>query len=329
LLASRSLASHVARSFAACLVGIALSLPGHAQEFPSRPIKIVVGFGPGGLGDITARAVAQKMSDSLGKPVVVENMPGAGGMTAAASVARAAPDGHTLLLVSGQNAASPSLFRSMPYDWANDFATVSTMGQFDFIIVVGKDSPLKSVRDVIAAAKRDPARFNIGTISVGSVQNLSAHLFASMTQLSVTTVPFRTTGEIVTALLSNQVQVCFETTPGVIGQVQSGNLRALAVSGEQPLPFLPSVPTVADSGVPAFKLISWNGFVMPAKTPRDIVLRLSQEVAKALDAPDVRERFISLGITPRASTPEELQRIYDADVVRWRKVIADAKIGAQ
>ena len=311
------------------LACIALLTAANAQDYPTRPIKIVVGFGPGGLGDITARAVAQKMANSLGKPVVIENMPGAGGMTAAAAVARASPDGHTLLLVSGQNAASPSLFRSMPYDWSNDFATVSTMGEFDFIIVVGKDSPLRSISELIATAKRDPARFNIGTISVGSIQNLSAHLFASMTRLSVTTVPFRTTGEIVTALLSNQVQVCFETTPGVIGQVQSGNLRALGISGEQPLPFLPGVPTIADSGVPAFKLVSWNGFVMPAKTPREIVLRLNREIAKALDAPDVRERFIALGITPRASTPEELQRIYDADVARWHKVIADAKISQQ
>jgi tripartite-type tricarboxylate transporter receptor subunit TctC len=195
--------------------------------------------------------------------------------------------------------------------------------------VVGKDSPLKNVGDLIAAAKREPSRFNIGTISVGSVQNLSAHLFASMTGLQVTTVPFRTTGEIVTALLSDQVQVGFETTPGVLGQVQSGNLRALGVSSDKPLPFLPGVPAVAESGVPGFRLVSWNGLVMPSKTPRDIVLRLNKEIGKALEAPDVRERFIGLGITPRASTPEELQRIYDADVVRWRQVIADAKISQQ
>jgi tripartite-type tricarboxylate transporter receptor subunit TctC len=232
-----------------CLVSLGVLAAANAQDYPARPIKIVVGFGPGGLGDITARAVAQKMSDSFGKPVVIENMPGAGGMSAAVSVARAAPDGHTLLLVSGQNAASPSLFKSMPYDWANDFVTVSTIGLFDFIIVVGKDSPLKNVGDLIATAKREPSRFNIGTISVGSVQNLSAHLFASMTGLQVTTVPFRTTGEIVTALLSDQVQVGFETTPGVLGQVQSGNLRALGVSSDKPLPFLPGVPAVAPKAV--------------------------------------------------------------------------------
>ncbi|MCC6778535.1 MAG: tripartite tricarboxylate transporter substrate binding protein [Hyphomicrobiales bacterium] len=300
-----------------------------AQEFPSRPIKIIVGFGPGGLGDITARTVAQKMSESLGKPVVVENMPGAGGLTASAAAARAAPDGHTLLLVSGQNAANPSLFKSLPYDWATDFTTVSTMATFDFIIVVGKDSALKTVGDLIASAKRDPARFNAGTISVGSIQNLSAHLFASMAGISMTTVPFRTTGEIITALMADQVQVVFETTPGVIGQVQSGNLRALGVSSEQPPSFLPGVPTIAASGVPNFKFVSWNGLVMPAKTPREIVTRLGAEVGKALQASDVRERFAGLGMTARGSSPEELQHIYDADVVRWRTVIADAKISPQ
>ncbi len=327
------LASRVSRRVAGCLVAlsvaIGLAAPASAQEFPSRPIKIIVGFGPGGLGDITARAVAQKMSETLGKPVVIENMPGAGGMTAAAAGARAAPDGHTLVLVSGQNAASPSLFKSLPYDWANDFTTVSTMSLFDFIIVVGKDSPLKTVADLIATAKRDPSRFNAGTISVGSVQNLAAHLFASMAGLSMTTVPFRTTGEIITALLADQVQVAFETTPGVIGQVQSGNLRALGISSAEPAPFLPGVPTIAASGVPNFKFVSWNGLVAPAKTPREIVARLSAEVAKALESPEVRTRFLALGITPRASTPEELQRIYDVDVVRWRNVIADAKITPQ
>src|SRR5262249_7455623 len=160
---------------------------------------------------------------------------------------------------------------------------------FDFIIVVGKDSPLKTVGDLIAAARHDPARFNVGTISVGSLQNLSAHLFASMTGLGLTTVPFRTTGEIITALLAGQVQAVCETTPGVIAQVQSGNLRAIGVSASESSPFLPGVPTIAESGVPDFKFVSWNGLVVPSKTPREIVQRLAREVAKALAAPEVRE----------------------------------------
>jgi tripartite-type tricarboxylate transporter receptor subunit TctC len=318
--------SNILRRLARCMLGICLIGAANADEFPTRPIKIVVGFGPGGLGDITARSVAQKMTDAFNRQVVVENMPGAGGMSAAAAVARAAPDGHTLLLVSGQNAISPSLFRSMPYDWATDFAAVSLLGQFDFVIVVGQDSPYKSVGDVIAAAKNDPGRFNIGTISVGSAQHLAALMFGAMTGLGVPTVPFRTTGDVVKSLIAGEIQVAFETLPGVLGQIRSGSLRALAVAADQRLSFLSDVPTVAESGVAAFRLTSWNGMVAPAKTPRDVVGRLNEEVRKALVAPDVRKRFIELGIDPRASTPEEMQAVYDADVVRWRKVIADARI---
>jgi tripartite-type tricarboxylate transporter receptor subunit TctC len=318
--------SDVLRCLGGCLLGICLIGVANADEFPTRPIKIVVGFGPGGLGDITARSVAQKMTDAFNRQVVVENMPGAGGMSAAVSVARAVPDGHTLLLVSGQNAISPSLFKSLPYDWSADFAAVSLLGQFDFVIVVGKDSPFKSVADVIAAAKEDPGHFNIGTISVGSAQNLAALMFSAMAGLDVPTVPFRTTGDVVKSLIAGEIQVAFETLPGVLGQVRSGSLRALAVASDQRLSFLSEVPTVAESGVAAFRLVSWNGMVVPAKTPRDIVARLNKEVRNALDAPDVRKRFIELGIDPRASGPDEMQAVYDADVVRWRKVIADAKI---
>jgi tripartite-type tricarboxylate transporter receptor subunit TctC len=321
--------SRIACRLAACVLALGLAAPATADDYPSRPVKLVMGFGPGGLGDIAGRAIAQRMAPSLGKAVVIENMPGAGGMTAAASVARAAPDGHTLLWVSGQNAISPSMFKSMPYDWGTDFTTVSTVGVFDFMIVTAKDSPLKSVGDLIAAAKADPTKFNIGTISVGSAQNLSALMFASMAGLNVTVVPFRTTGEVVTALLSGQVQVAFETLPGVIGQVQSGALRAVAVSSERRVSFLPDVPTVAESGVRDYSLLSWNGIVVPAKTPREIVLRLNKELAAALASPEVAKRFGELGIDPRPSTPEELQKIYDTDVARWRKVITEAKIAPQ
>ena len=238
-----------------------------AQDFPSRPMKIVVGFGPGGLGDITVRAVAQKMQDSLGRPVVVENMPGAGGMTAATSVARAVPDGHTMLLVSGQNAISPSIFKTMSYDWRRDFAPVSNMGSFDFVIVVDKNSPLKTVGDLIATAKNAPGKFNVGTISAGSAQHLTALLFNSMAELNVPVVPFRTTSEVVAGLLSGNIQVGFETLPGVLEQVRAGSLRALAVSSDRRAASLPDIPTIAASGVPGYNIISWNGFVVPAKTP--------------------------------------------------------------
>jgi tripartite-type tricarboxylate transporter receptor subunit TctC len=323
------LASYTLRLIAALAAGAFLSATATAQEFPSRPVKIVMGFGAGGLGDISGRAIAQQLSVSLGKPVIIENMPGAGGSTAAASVARAAPDGHTMLWVSGQNAIAPSMFKSLPYSWATDFIPVAPIGKFDFVIVTAQDSPLKTVRDVIDAAKKDPTKFNIGVISAGSAQHLNALYFRSLTGLSVPTVHFRTTGELVTALISGNVQVVFETLPGVMGQVQSGLLRAIAVSSDRRVASLPDVPTAAESGVPDYKIISWNGIVVPAKTPRDVVQRLNKELNHAVGTDEVKKRFSELIIDPLSGTPDDLQKIYETDMARWRKVIGDANIQPQ
>ena len=269
------------------------------------------------------------MAELLGKPVVIENLPGAGGMMAAGALTRAAPDGHTLLWVSGQNAIARSMFKSLSYDWTTDFALVGPMGTFDFVMIVAKDSPLKTVRDVIAAAKADPAKFNFGTIAVGTAQNLSAQKFVSMAGLGVPTVPFRTTGEVVTALISGNVQVAFETVPGVIGQIHAGTLRAIAVSSERRASYLPDVPTIAESGIPDYKVFSWNGISVAARTPRPLISRLNKELASAIASPEVSRRFKELAIEPRTGTPEDLQRIYETDVALWRQVINDAKIQPQ
>jgi tripartite-type tricarboxylate transporter receptor subunit TctC len=271
----------------------------------------------------------QRVSTSLGKPIVVENMPGPGGMAAASAGARAAPDGHTLLWVSGQNSISTNLFKAVPYNWATDLAPVSTVGVFGFVIVVDKASPLKTVADVIAAAKNDPAKFNVGTISVGSAQNLMALLFQSMAGVKATVVPFRTTGDLVTALASNQIQVVFETLPGVIGQIKAGTLRAIGVSTDQRVPFLPDVPTVAEGGLPDYRITSWNGVMVPAKTPREIVTRLNKEIVEALASPEVVKRYTELSVDPRSSTPEELYKIFENDVARWKRVIAENNIAQQ
>jgi tripartite-type tricarboxylate transporter receptor subunit TctC len=310
----------------ASLVALGLAGSASAQEFPARTVKIVMGFGPGGLGDIAGRVIGQVMSQSIGQPVVIENMPGAGGATAALAVARAAPDGHSMLWVSSQNAIAPSMFKALPYDWSRDFTPIGPMATFDFVLFVHKSSPFKTVKEVVEAAKKDPEKFNFGSIAVGTAQNLSTLKFASMAGLSVPTVPFRTTGEVMTGLISGNIQAAFETIPGAIAQIQSGEMRAIAVSSSSRNPFLPDVPTVAESGVPGYLTYSWNGMVLPAKTPRNVVMRINKEINAAVSTPEIQKRFRELIMEPRTGTPEDLQKIYETDVPVWRNIIAEAKI---
>jgi tripartite-type tricarboxylate transporter receptor subunit TctC len=210
-----------------------------------------------------------------------------------------------------------------------DLAPVTTVGTFDFIIFVKSDSPLKTLRDVIDAAKKDPAKFNLGMISAGSAQHLNALYFGSLAGISPTIVHFRTTGEVVTGLLSGNIQVGLDTTPGVIGQIKAGVLRAIAVSSDKRSATLPDVPTASESGVPDYQVVSWNGIVVPAKTPRDVVMRLNREIAAAIKTDEVKKQFAQINLDPVTSTPEELQNIYETDLARWRKVIADAKLQQQ
>lgn len=322
----KKLAGVLCVSIAALVVGAG---PAAAQGYPTKPVRLVVGFGAGGVADITARIVAQKLSEALGQQVIVDNRPSAGGIVAAETVAKAEPDGHTLLLLSNGNAVSVSLFKSLPYDTVADFAPVSTLGFFDLVLVANGDSTLNSVQDLISVAKAHPEKFNIGTINIGSTQHLAAELFRSMAGLSVATVPFKGTPAVVTALKSNDVQVAFEILAPVIAQIKGGSLKALAVTSDRRFSGLPNVPTVMESGLPNYQVASWNAIAVPAKTPRAIVERLNKEITAILAEPEVQRRFLDLGVNARASSPDGLKALLVREIAKWREVSDKARIEKQ
>jgi tripartite-type tricarboxylate transporter receptor subunit TctC len=301
----------------------------HAQAYPTKPVRIVLPFGPGGVADITTRTIAPRLSEGLGQQVVVENMPGAGGIRAASEVAKAEPDGHTLLLLTNGNAVSQALFKSLPYDPVNDFAMISTVGYFSLVIVTGANSKYKTLQDVIAAAKQNPGKLNIGTITPGGTQHLAGELFRSTAGIEALVVPHKTTGEVVIGVRNGNLDVGVDFIAPLISGIKAGDLRALAVTAAKRQPQLPDVPTASESGVKGYDVASWNALAAPGKTPAAVVRRVHAELEKALAAPDVQKRFSELGVEPRPSTPEHLREFFIAESKRWTRVVEAAKIPKQ
>jgi tripartite-type tricarboxylate transporter receptor subunit TctC len=307
----------------------ALALPALAQAYPTKPVRIVLPFGPGGVADITTRTLAPKLSEGLGQQVVVENMPGAGGIRAAEAVAKADPDGHTLLLLTNGNAVSQALFKSLPYDPVNDFAMISTVGFFSMVIVTGAESKAKTLQDAIAIAKAHPGKMNIGTITPGGTQHLAGELFRSTAGIDALVVPHKTTGEVIVAARNGNVDLAVDFIAPLLSSIKSGALRPLAVTAGRRFPGLPEVPTVIEAGVPGYDVASWNAMAAPAKTPRPVVDRVNQELRKAIAAPEVQKRFAELGVDARTSTPDELRQFFIAESQRWTRVVEAAKIPKQ
>lgn len=300
-----------------------------AQTFPNKPLRIVVPFGAGGVADLTARIVAQKLNELLGQPVVIDNKPGAGGVGASDQVAKSAPDGHTLLLMSNATAVSATLFKKLPYDSVKDFTPVSTLGLFDIGVVVAADSKYKTLGELLAAAKANPGKLNIGSINIGSTQNLSAELFKSVAGIDVQIVPFNGTPAVVNALRGQQVDAAVEILAPVMGQIKGGALRALAVTSEKRSAALPDVQTTKEAGLPGYLSSSWNGLAVPAATPKAVVDRLHREIQTALADPEVAKKLRELNIEPRGMTPEQSAAFLQSEIKRWGDVIVKAKIPLQ
>ena len=298
-------------------------------NYPSKPIKIVVPFGAGGVADLTARVVAQKISEGLGQPVVVDNRPGAGGVVAADVVAKAEPDGHTLLLISNGTAVSATLMRSLPFDPINDFVNVGLLATFDIAILSSVDSKFNTLADVINYSKNKPGALNIGSINIGSTQNLTAELFKSSTAMDAQVVPFNGTPALMTALKGNQVDVAVEILGPVIPQIKAKTFKVLALTGEQRNSSLSEVPTAKELGFKNLIASSWNGLAAPAKTPKAIVERLNKEINAALRDPQIEKKFQELNIAPKISTPTQAQEWYLSEIKIWGKVIEKAAIAKQ
>jgi tripartite-type tricarboxylate transporter receptor subunit TctC len=320
----------VARWSIAALLVACLPVPAaSAEAYPSKPIRIIVPFGAGGIADFTARAVAQKMSESLGQPVVIENRPSAGGVIATQAVARAEPDGYTLLLMSNGNAVSVGLFKSLPFDTVKDLTPISTLGFFDLLVIARADSRFASLRELLAFARANPGKLNIGTINIGSTQNLAGELFKSRAAIDAQIVPFSGTPALFAALLGGSVDAAVEIVGPVIPQVAGKAVRILAVMGAKRREGMPDAPTVMESGIPDFNVASWNALAAPARTPKEIVARLNKEVNAAVASPDVKARLAELGVEARGGTQEEARELLASEIRRWSEVITRAGIERQ
>ena len=314
---------------AIALASVGLAAPAMAQAFPSKPLRIVVPFAAGGAGDLTARIVAAELAVSLGQPVTIENRPGAGGVVAADTVARAEPDGHTMFLMSNGTAVTASLFKSLPYDTLKDLAPVSTLGTFDLAVLVPAESPFKTLAELVAFAKANPNKLNIGSINIGSTQNLAAELFKSSAEIDAQVVPFKATPELIGALRGKQVDVGVEILGPALTQIKAGAFRALAVTGKKRSSVLPDVPTAVEAGVKGFQASSWNALAVPGKTPRPIIDRLNKDIVAALAKPEVKKKLADLNIDADMSTPDEAAALLASDIKRWGAVIEKAGIPKQ
>src|SRR5713101_7681316 len=308
----------------ACASGCAL-----AQTYPAQPVKMLVPYAAGGVGDITARVLAQRLSQTLGQQVIIDNRPSAGQIVATEAAMKAEPDGYTLLWLNQGHAVSMSLFKSLPYDPVRDFAPISTVGFFGLALLVNSDSPYRSVKDFIAAAKASPGKFNVGTTSIGGTQSIAAELFKSMAGLDFQTVPFKATPAIIIAVKGKDLDGMVEILAPVIPHIKSGSLRALGVTFDHRFAGLPDVPTLAEAGVPGYEASAWNGVAAPAKTPKAVIDRLNREIRAAVDATEVKQRLQDLGVDARASSPEAMRELLISETAKWKTVVERAKIEKQ
>jgi tripartite-type tricarboxylate transporter receptor subunit TctC len=319
------------KTFIAALAGIALfaaDLPSaHAQSWPSRGIRIIVPFAPGGSTDVFARLIGERLQTALGQPVVVDNRAGAGGNIGADAVAKAPPDGYTLLMATtGVMAINNAMYKNLSYDAEKDLKPVIYIASITNVLIVPADSPLKSVPDVIAAAKAAPGKLSFASSGSGSSTHISAELFRLMTGTELLHIPYKGSGAAMPDLISGRVSMMFENMPGVVGYIKAGKVKVLAVTGAQRTPALPDVKTVAESGVPGYESLSWSGIAAPAGTPPEVVARLNREINTILANPEMKQKLAEQGADAVGGTPEAFSAHIARERQKWSKVVRDAAI---
>jgi tripartite-type tricarboxylate transporter receptor subunit TctC len=316
----------VAFALAAC--ALALSAGGALAAYPERIIRIVVPLSPGGGTDLIARTLAQEMAKELGVSVIIENKAGAGTIIGTQAVATSEGDGYTLLMGTFANAANPTLYAKLPYDPNRDFAPVALIARSFNIVVVNPASPIKSIADLIAAARAAPDKLSYGTYGTGTSAHLAGELFKHMAKVNLTTVPYKGSAPAITDLIGGQIHVMFTTVASCASLIEGGQLRALAVTWPERVPAFPNLPTVAEAGVPGYSAECWYGLFAPAKTPPEIIDRLNKAAVAAVKAEAFKKLSVNEGLVMVASPPDELERYFRAQEDRWREVIQDAGIKA-
>ncbi len=309
--------------------GTATAFAQAESGFPTRTMRIFVPYGPGGVGDLTMRLLAQKMTERMGKQVIIENRPGAGGVLSARATMESPPDGYTMLVTGNGTAISMSLFKVRPYNALTDFTQISVAASFEMLIATPADSPYKTVQDIIKAARANPGKLNLAAINPGSTQNLSAHLFKQLTGIDAAIVTYRTTPDLITALIRKDVDVVFDFYAGLQSAIADKKIHIAASSDEKRNPLLPDVPTARESGLPDYVVTSWNALSAPAGLPADVLKILNREINAALADPDLQSRAKQFGMNARGSTPEEMRARMARDIDRWAGVIEKAGIAKQ
>jgi tripartite-type tricarboxylate transporter receptor subunit TctC len=303
--------------------------PSAQAQWPTKPLRIILPYPPGGGTDFLGRIVGQKLAEALGQPVIPDNRPGANSNLGAEFAARSAPDGYTLLLTNMSHAVNASFYPRLGYDIVKDFAPVSLLASHPHVLVVHPSLPVKSVRELIALAKTRPGQLDYSSAGVGSSPHLAAELFDTMARIKMTHIPYNGGSASVVAIMGGQVQLGFPTTPTAIPQLKSGKLRGVAVTSAQRAPSIPDLPTISESGLPGYEIIIWYGLLVPAGTPSDLIARLHAESVKLLNAPDVRERLSAAGFEPIGTTPEQFGPYIRDEVAKWAKVVKATGIRAE